>query len=96
LKGEEVIGGCVGSGWPRFETGEDGKGPRVGLVGLGEAAKENGIHGGVGKVDWTLVHHLQSVVQVDIGLSDIPELEEVSIGIDQLGAVSVDIVGDGF
>jgi hypothetical protein len=36
------------------------------------------------------------VVQVNLGLGHIPELEEVSIGIDRLGAVSVNIIGKGF
>ena len=96
MKGKKIVGGRVCSGWPGLETGEDGKGLRVGLFGPGEAAIEDGIHCGVGKVNKTLVHHLQSVVQVDLGLSDIPELEEASVGVDWLGAFSVDIIGDGF
>lgn len=83
LESQVVIRGGVSGGRSGFEAQEDQEGFWIGLVSPSEVAIKDGVHSTrVWQVDWTLVDHLQGVVQMDLGLSYIPELEEVGVGVD--------------
>jgi hypothetical protein len=92
LEGKEVIGISTNHGRAGLETGEDGKGLWVGVIGPSEAAVHDGIDGGEGEADRAFVFHHDDVVQVELCLGDVAKADESGIGLDRCGAVDEDRV----
>jgi hypothetical protein len=90
LEGEEIIrngANCWGAG---LETGKDGEGFRVWMIGPSEAAVDDGINHGNGEADGAFVFHHDYIIEVEFYFGYVSKANESGIGLNWLGMGDVD------